>query len=69
MKANVLLKWLVPGALLAVALIILKSWVTDDDPREGRATRSTSNSPPNRPSRSGSPATHRATQLPPWSVR
>ena len=35
MKANVLLKWLVPGALLAVALIILKSWVTDDDPREG----------------------------------
>lgn len=27
MKANALLKWLVPGALLAVALIILKTWV------------------------------------------
>lgn len=27
MKANALLKWLVPGALLAVVLIILKSWV------------------------------------------
>ncbi len=27
MKANALLKWLVPAALLAVVLIILKSWV------------------------------------------
>ena len=27
MKANALLKWLVPGALLAVVLIILKTWV------------------------------------------
>lgn len=27
MKANTLLKWLVPGALLAVVLIILKTWV------------------------------------------
>ncbi|MDH1440387.1 TIGR03752 family integrating conjugative element protein [Pseudomonas sp. GD03721] len=34
MKANVLLKWLVPGALLAVALIILKSWLDDDSSRE-----------------------------------
>ena len=35
MKANVLLKWLVPGALLAVALIILKSWVAEDSTRAG----------------------------------
>ena len=28
MSANALLKWLVPAALLAVVLIILKSWVT-----------------------------------------
>ncbi|WP_055127989.1 TIGR03752 family integrating conjugative element protein [Pseudomonas mediterranea] len=31
MKANALLKWLVPAALLAVALIILKTWVANDD--------------------------------------
>ncbi|HFH3285723.1 TIGR03752 family integrating conjugative element protein [Pseudomonas aeruginosa] len=37
MKANVLLKWLVPGALLAVALIILNSWVADDGPGGGPA--------------------------------
>ena len=35
MKANVLLKWLVPGALLAVALIILKSWLADNGPGGG----------------------------------
>lgn len=35
MKANVLLKWLVPGALLAVVLIILKSCLADDSPRGG----------------------------------
>ncbi len=29
MNANALLKWLVPGALLAVVLIILKTWVAD----------------------------------------
>jgi integrating conjugative element protein (TIGR03752 family) len=29
MKANALLKWLVPGALVAVVLIILRSWVSD----------------------------------------
>lgn len=29
MKANALLKWLVPGALGAVVLIILRSWVSD----------------------------------------
>lgn len=29
MNANLLLKWLVPGALLAVVLIILKSWFAD----------------------------------------
>jgi integrating conjugative element protein (TIGR03752 family) len=29
MNANLLLKWLVPGALLAVVLIILKSWFMD----------------------------------------
>ncbi|VVO45736.1 hypothetical protein PS862_00032 [Pseudomonas fluorescens] len=27
MKANALLKWLVPGAMLAMVLIILKTWV------------------------------------------
>jgi len=30
MKANALLKWLVPAALLAVVLIILKTWVASD---------------------------------------
>ena len=32
MKANALLKWLVPAALLAVVLIILKSWVAGSTP-------------------------------------
>jgi len=32
MKANALLKWLVPAALLAVVVIILKSWVAGNTP-------------------------------------
>ncbi len=32
MKANALLKWLVPAALLVVALIIVKTWVTGASP-------------------------------------
>ncbi|MEN4946469.1 TIGR03752 family integrating conjugative element protein [Pseudomonas proteolytica] len=35
MNANALLKWLVPGALLAVALIILKTWVAGGVTPEG----------------------------------
>lgn len=31
MKANGLLKWLVPAVLLGIVLIIIKSWVTAPD--------------------------------------
>lgn len=37
MKANALLKWLVPGILLAVVLIIFKSWVNDHPTPRGSA--------------------------------
>lgn len=39
MNANLLLKWLVPGALLAVVLIILKSWYAGDQAPETAAGR------------------------------
>jgi len=31
MKANALLKWLVPAALLAVVFIILKTWIAGNN--------------------------------------